>query len=103
MGTELQRKKHNWTQLIQKWQASGKSVKDFCCEARLHKSDFYRMRKKLATQDPKLVRISTPDSKALIQVQQPIILELCGKYRIEIRNGFSKETLLSLISVLESV
>jgi hypothetical protein len=101
MEIQKKRQKRNWHEIITNWENSGKSVKDFCDEAGLYKSDFYRMRKKLNADEPGMVKIPAKEIAAGM-AEKPMILEICRKYRIEIRKGFSPETLKTLLAILES-
>lgn len=95
-GSKL-RQKRDWALIIADWGNSGKSIKDFCFEAELHQSDFYRMKKKLSLADQKLVKI---EQTVIEKKNSYIILETPGKYRLELQHDFSEVFLKRLISVL---
>ena len=92
-----ERHKRNWPQIIEKWKSSGKSVKEFCSDEGLHKSDFYRMRKKLSMPERKFIKLtdnSQPNNGSTIIVETP------EKYRLELPDNVSPHRLKTVLEVL---
>ena len=99
---ETGRRKRDWTNIIQDWRSSGKSVKEFCRESEIPTREFYRMRKRLNVPETGLVKI-LPKQNSLVPIHQGLVLEVGTTYRIRIQNGFPAETLKSLLSLLDSI
>ena len=103
-------KQQHWQRLIERWQASGLSVRTFCERQRLAVPSFYAWRRRLQQSDrlapaaqatapvtflPVHVRDDPPDQRP------PLELVLASGQCLRIPPGFDPDALRALLAVLE--
>lgn len=89
-----------WIELIREYNSSGLNLTVWCKEKKLSKSSFYPHLKKfkaLAAEpfEQKWGALAMPKS-----VEAPSILLKVGIITLDIKNGFDKETLMDVLSVV---
>jgi transposase-like protein len=102
------RKGDHWRQLVQRWQHSGQSIRDFCRQHRLSEPSFYYWRRRLAPQQPPLE--TTPPAVTFLPLevhpqttQPPAVLELVLSHGCLMRvpAGFDPSTLRTVLALLK--
>ena len=86
--------KINWGEVTAEQKSSGKTIKDFCSEKRIHPHTFYRHRKKL--ENSELIEIQVVERASH---GNPIMLKY-HDVSIVLQSGFCKRTLKDLFSIL---
>ena len=98
------RKEQHWRRLIQLWNNSGLSVRDFCARHRITQPSFYAWRRELQQRDAATafvpVQVVTDDQPAF---STPIEILLAGGRSVRITPGFDPATLRQLLAVLQEV
>jgi transposase len=96
-------KERQWRRWIEEWQASGRSVYDFCSQRRLSEPSFYYWRRVLAERDR-----AAPAASLFIPVEiesdvasKRIEIVLAGGQRLIVPPGFDAATLAQVVAVLE--
>jgi len=95
-----------WQMVIETWQSSGLSVRQFCKKESLSEPSFYSWRKKLAGDDSQQDNQHKPESSAFIEVAMPqnnsaaVELLLTSGNTLRIPAGVDAKTLMTIISVL---
>lgn len=89
-----------WTALVKEYNSSGLNLTAWCKEKELSKSYFYPHLKKIKsiaaeTSEQKWVAIALPES-----VEKSSISLKVGNITLDIKNGFDKEILLNVLSVV---
>lgn len=80
------RNQEQWQVIIEKQQASGLTVIDYCREHQLSTSSFYSVRKKLVSTSSNFVRAKVTQQVELIAQQQSIELSL-GQVKLTFPSG----------------
>ena len=97
-------KQESWTSHIEAWRGSGLRQVDYCRQHDLSRHRFTYWKNKLARRNSpvKFIPISGASFRSQIRYnnQTPIKLNI-GNYQIEVGDGFSPETLTTLISSLD--
>jgi transposase-like protein len=100
-------KQDHWLKLVQLWQRSGLSVRDFCERHRLSEASFYSWRRVLRERGllhdepahankPAFVKLTVAAEAA------PSVVEVVlGKRVLRVRPGFDADLLLELVRLLE--
>jgi transposase len=98
------RKEQHWRRLIQLWNNSGLSVRDFCARHHITQPSFYAWRRELQQRDAATtfvpVQVVTDEQPAS---STPIELFLAGNRSVRIAPGFDPATLRQLLAVLQEV
>jgi hypothetical protein len=89
--------KHNWPELIKEYELSGETVDAFCKVRKIHWTTFYKNRKRLKSSDFVEIKVDKKEQK----LEEPIILKY-GKYSIVLPSGFCKQTLVDVLSLLDT-
>ena len=102
---EKNRKKQEfWSSHIESWKGSGLKQIDYCRENNLSRHRFTYWKCKLNKKIEPLTFIPIPGNTIRSQIdlnnQATLKLNIGGSYQIEIGDGFSSETLSSLIRTL---
>jgi hypothetical protein len=103
------RKEQHWRHLIDQWQRSSLSVRDFCERHRLAVPSFYAWRRRLQPGEP-VARVSQPpDAVTFLPVhvrpepadhRPPLELVLASGRCLRIPPGFDPDALRALLAVL---
>lgn len=102
---QQRRKRRHWQQHLTSWQGSGLTQAEYCRRNKLSPKCFtywHRKFKQLSRQ-PQLVPvpvITESAVKASGKNQAALKVELNSRFTIEVHDGFSRETLARLLSVL---
>jgi transposase-like protein len=98
------RKEQHWRRLIQLWNNSGLTVREFCARHHITRPSFYAWRRELQQRDAAAafvpVQVVTDDQPAS---STSIELFLSGGRSVRITPGFDPETLRQLLAVLQEV
>jgi transposase len=97
-----------WRMAIETWQASGRSVRQFCKQEGLAEPSFYFWRKRLAGASVQGAR-GKPEPSSFIEVSMPrsqsaaVELVLASGHTLRIPVGVDTATLSTVLSVVRSV
>ena len=97
-----------WQMVIETWQSSGLSVRQFCKKESLSEPSFYSWRKKLAGDDSQQDNQHKPEPSAFIEVAMPknnsvaIELLLTSGNTLRIPAGVDSATLSTVLSVVRA-
>ena len=97
MNKEKKRQRRDWDMIIESWRSSGLTVKEFCREQMINRSDFYRHRREREEKTQGLVKIE-PVSE---EQSRLVIVETPNRYRVLIQEGVDAEHLGFVLSVVE--
>jgi hypothetical protein len=93
-----------WTDHIKKWEESGLSQIDYCRENNVsrHRFTYWKIKNNKKINPIRFVPIITkpPTSSLPSGSIEPLRVQVGDKYRIEVGEGFSGETLVRLINTL---
>jgi transposase-like protein len=95
-----------WKMVIETWQSSGLSVRQFCKKESLSEPSFYSWRKKLTDDKPEQDNQHKPEPSTFIEVAMPknnsaaIELVLTSGNTLKLPNGVDAKTLTTIISVI---
>jgi hypothetical protein len=98
-----------WQMVIETWESSGLSVRQFCKKESLSEPSFYLWRKKLAGDDSERNNQDRAESSAFIEVAMPqntpaaIELLLTSGNTLRIPAGADSTTLSTVLSVVRAV
>ena len=95
-----------WTDHIKKWEESGLSQIDYCRDNNLsrHRFTYWKIKNNKKNNPIRFVPIITKPSTSSIHVRvEPLKVHVGDKYRIEVGEGFSGETLIRLINTLSGM
>ena len=91
-----------WREHVKCWQRSGVSQREYCECAGLALSTFQLWRRRLATASTACVEIVPVSLQRLERSSQPVaVLADGGRYRLEVLDGASADTLRMILGVLE--
>lgn len=96
-----------WKAHLQAWRKSGLNGMEYCRQHTLSYHAFNYWKKKYhrpAPPDISLVRVPAKrvmPAAGLNGSGSPLKIEVANRFKVEVRDGFSPQTLLSLISTLE--
>jgi hypothetical protein len=106
------RKQHGaqvWRRRIDAWRQSGLSQKAYCEQNHLALSTFSLWRQRLTNREkPKPVSacleiVPVPRVQSPVVPARPVVLVVgAGRYRLELMDGFQRETLQEVLQVLEA-
>ena len=95
-----------WSDHIKSWEESGQSQIDYCRENNLsrHRFTYWKIKNNKKSNPIKFVPIITkPSTSSLDSSIEPLKVQVGDKYRIEVGEGFSGETLIRLINTLSGI
>lgn len=104
------RKERYWRRLLQRWQRSGLSVRDFCTQQRCSEPSFHAWRRTLAQRDRQTIATPAPVTFVPLYVEQPpaatttdAVLELLltNGRRLRIPPGYPVTQLGGVLAILE--
>ena len=97
------RKEQQWRQRIERWRASGLSVRAFCARHGLAQPSFYAWRRELQRRDaeqPAFVPVClVPDDVPARDARVDVVLR--GGRTVRVGPGFDRATLRQVLAVLE--
>jgi hypothetical protein len=98
------RKEQHWRRLIQLWNNSGLTVRDFCAHHYITQPSFYAWRRELQQRDAATafvpVQVETNEQLARFTSIPPIEVVLAGGQCVRVTPGFDPATLRQLLAVL---
>lgn len=100
-------KQDHWVKLVQHWQRSGLSVRDFCECHRLSEASFYSWRRVLRERGLLHDEPAHADKPAFVNLTvaaeaAPSVVEVVlGERVLRVRPGFDADLLLELVRLLE--
>jgi hypothetical protein len=98
-----------WTQMLQRWRASGQTIREFCRIQRLHESQFGFWKRQLIAQID-AAQTQTQAKPAFLPViltpstrtpDGPIEIRLNSGHRLRVRADCDRQLLAELVSLLE--
>ena len=95
-----------WSDHIKSWEESGLSQIDYCRENNLsrHRFTYWKIKNSKKSNPIEFVPIiTTPSTSSLDSSIEPLKVKVGDKYRIEVGEGFSGETLIRLINTLSGI
>ncbi len=98
-----ERKERQWRRWIDRWRASGLSVRAFCARHRLSSASFYHWRRVLqrrATEEPTFVPVQVVADAMPVQASPQEVVLADGR-AVRVAPGFDAATLRQLLAVLE--
>lgn len=98
-----------WRRRLQRQQASGLTIRDFCALHDLHESAFYFWRREIAARDEASVRdpVSTPAFMPVQVIEAPTLpksfidIRLASGHRLRVSAGCDRQLLADVVAVLE--
>jgi len=93
------RNQAQWQVIIEKQQASGLTIIDYCREHQLSTSSFYAVRKKLESTPSNFIRAKVTEQVELI-TQQPLIELTLGKATLKLPSNTSAAYLGQILRTL---
>jgi len=97
------RKEQHWRRLIQLWNNSGLTVREFCARHHITRPSFYAWRRELQQRDAAgfvQVQVETNDQLARVTSIPTIEVVLASGQSIRVTPGFDPGTLRQLLAVL---
>ena len=95
-----------WNDHIKKWKDSGLSQIDYCRENNLlkHRFTYWKCKNNKKTNPVKFIPVIPKPAISLLHSSiEPLRVQVGDKYRIEVGEGFSGETLIRLINILSGM
>ena len=95
-----------WADHIKRWQESGMSQIDYCLENDLsrHRFTYWKCKNNKKDNPVKFIPIVARSTiSSLHNSVEPLKVQVGDKYRIEVGEGFSGETLIRLINTLSAM
>ena len=95
-------RERQWRRWLREWQASGRSVRDFCWRRRLRESSFYAWRRELRRRDAETavfvpVRVVPDDAEP----KSTLEVVLATGRRVRVAPGFDAGMLRQVLAILE--
>ena len=95
-----------WGDHIKRWEESGMSQIDYCLEYNLsrHRFTYWKCKNNKKDNPVKFIPIVTRSTiSSLHNSVEPLKVQVGDRYRIEVGEGFSGETLIRLINILSGM
>ena len=94
-----------WKDHIKQWEGSGLSQIDYCRANNLsrHHFTYWKCKNNKKNKPVKFIPVVTKPCPQLHRAIEPLKVHVGDKYRIEVGEGFSEETLLRLINTLSDM
>jgi hypothetical protein len=95
-----------WSDHIKRWEGSGLSQIDYCRANNLsrHHFTYWKCKNNRKNNPVKFISVVTKSStSSLNSIIEPLKVHVGDKYRIEVGEGFSEETLVRLINTLSDM
>jgi hypothetical protein len=101
-----QAKHEHWRQVLQRWRASGMSVRGFCGRHKIHESRFWWWKRRLGEQveaaaksEPAFVPVTIVEAPSAASAA--IDIRLTNGHRLRVRAGCDRQLLSEVVAVLE--
>lgn len=95
-----------WNKIIDNWTGSNLSMAEYCRE---HEINYWTFRDQIkrkrstestATDTTRLIKINPAPTPSIPAGSERIVIAISEKYKLEIPDGFNKETLQKIIDIL---
>ncbi len=97
---QLKQKRKHWQGHLSAWQQSGKTQAGYCREYSLNIKTFTYWRRKLVKRPEAVKPVQIP---SVSFTAAPMRLIIDDRYAIEVRNGFSPDTLKQLVQIVQGL